>query len=252
VFPVFHCCQEIPCNPCTAACPQGAIFINPEDIRHLPDYIAPQLGTVCTACEKCVNICPGLAITLVDLRPSRSVEVGDDEALVTIAYEFCDGRELQNGESVTVVDTAGSELGEVEVVRVRSGKATGRTRLVKVRASREMAVHIAGIRIQEEAAVEPLDQYVERLTDDLIVCRCERVTLAEIKAAIQAGVRDMNEIKALTRAGMGACGSKTCTALVRRAFTELGIPQDELTENVIRPLFVEVPLGIFAGAVSEK
>jgi NAD(P)H-nitrite reductase large subunit len=92
---------------------------------------------------------------------------------------------------------------------------------------------------------------VDRLTDDMIVCRCERVTLAEIKAVIQSGVRDMNEIKALTRAGMGACGSKTCSDLIKRAFRELGVPPDEITENVQRPLFVEVPFGILAGVGGE-
>ena len=83
---------------------------------------------------------------------------------------------------------------------------------------------------------------------DTIICRCERVTLAEIKAVIQTGVRDMNEIKALTRAGMGACGGKTCNSLIKRAFSELGVPLEEVTDNVHRPLFVEVPLGVLAGA----
>jgi sarcosine oxidase subunit alpha len=116
-----------------------------------------------------------------------------------------------------------------------------------VRAPREMATRIAGIRVQEEWVSQPLEHHVERLTDDSIVCRCERVTLAEIKAVIQSGVRDVNEIKGLTRAGMGACGAKTCADLVQRAFRELGVPSDEVTEGVRRPLFVEVPLGVLAG-----
>ncbi|HET89855.1 MAG TPA: FAD-dependent oxidoreductase, partial [Chloroflexi bacterium] len=33
VFPVLHCAQEIPCNPCTSVCPQGAIVMEGEDIR---------------------------------------------------------------------------------------------------------------------------------------------------------------------------------------------------------------------------
>jgi Fe-S-cluster-containing hydrogenase component 2/bacterioferritin-associated ferredoxin len=250
VFPVLHCSQEIPCNPCTAVCPQGAIFVNEEDIRHTPSYIAQQLGTACTACEKCVNICPGLAITLVDMRPSRSVTLAENEVLVTIPYEF-DKKTLQVGERVTVVDTTGAVLGDVEVMRARSGRATDHTTLVKVRAPREIATRIAGIRIQSESVSEPLDPYVERLTDDLIICRCERVTLAEIKAAIRTGVRDMNEIKALTRAGMGACGSKTCAPLVKRVFAESAVPASEVRENVIRPLFVEIPLGLLAGEVGE-
>lgn len=245
VYPVLHCSQAIPCNPCTSVCSQGAIFINEEDIRQVPDYIAKKLGTTCIACEKCVTICPGLAITLVDLRKES------DHALVTIPYEF--GREsIQQGDWVIVTNTEGKALGKVEVVRVRSGKTTDRTVLIKVRAPRAIANQIAGIQVQEKEVSEPLDRYVERLTDDLIVCRCERVSLAEIKEVIRSGVRDMNEIKALTRAGMGACGGKTCSSLILRAFQELGVKPSEITPNVPRPLFVEIPLGLLARAQEEN
>lgn len=243
VFPVLHCSQEIPCNPCTSVCSQGAIFINEDDIRHVPDYIAEQLGTECIACEKCVNVCPGLAITLVDWRKDG------EHALVTIPYEF-DRGSIQKGDVVTVTDTAGHVLGEVEVARTRIGKATDRTVLVQVRAPREIATRVAGIVVQEAQVSEPLDHYVERLTDDMIVCRCERVSLAEIKAVIRSGVRDMNEIKGITRAGMGACGGKTCTDLIKRAFRELGVSPGQVTEHVHRPLFVEVPFGVLAGVVN--
>jgi sarcosine oxidase, subunit alpha len=241
VYPVIHCSQEIPCNPCTSVCAQGAIFIDDHDIRQVPDYIAKQLGKECIACEKCVTICPGLAITLVDTRKQT-----DDTALVTIPYEF--GRDaLLPGDWVTVTDTGGNALVSVEVVRTRLAKTTDRTMLVKVRAPQAIANKIAGIEVQNREVAAPLEQWVERLTDDLIVCRCERVSLAEIKAIIQGGVRDMNEIKAITRAGMGACGGKTCGSLIKRAFRELGVPMDEVTEGTIRPLFIEVALGTLAG-----
>lgn len=241
VYPVLHCSQEIPCNPCTSVCSQGAIHIDETDIRKVPDYIASQLGTQCIACEKCITICPGLAITLVDRRRQPA-----DTALVTIPYEF--GKEsLQVGDEVTVLDTTGTALGRVTVVRTRIAKNTDRTVLVKLRVPCQIANQVAGIEIQQPEISAPLEQYVERLTDDLIVCRCERISLAEIKAIIQSGVHDMNEIKALTRAGMGACGGKTCSSLIKRAFRELGIPISEVTENVLRPLFVEVPFGILAG-----
>lgn len=241
VYPVIHCSQEIPCNPCTSVCSQGAIFIDEHDIRHVPDYIAKQIGKECIACEKCVTICPGLAITLVDMRKQS-----DETALVTIPYEF--GREsLHAGDLVTVTDTGGNALGQVEVVRTRIAKTTDRTMLVKVRASQAIAQKIAGIEVQNREIAAPLEAWVERLTDDLIVCRCERVSLADIKAIIQGGVRDMNEIKAIARAGMGACGGKTCGSLIKRAFRELGVPMAEVTDGTVRPLFVEVPLGVLAG-----
>jgi sarcosine oxidase subunit alpha len=60
----------------------------------------------------------------------------------------------------------------------------------------------------------------------------------------------MNTIKAVTRAGMGACGGKTCTNLIKRLFREEGVPLEQVTENTRRPLFAEVELGAFAGVVT--
>jgi sarcosine oxidase subunit alpha len=252
VMPILHCNQEIPCNPCTSICPQGNIYIDPNDIRQVPQYIAERTGKACTGCNKCVAICPGLAITLVDSRERamRAAGCNADEVVVSIPFEF--GREaLKKGDLVTVLDTGGAVLGDVPVVRTQMGKATDRTMIVQVRAPRDYARRIAGILVQEPDVSAPMEGYTERLQDDTIVCRCERVTLREIKEAIQSGSRDVNEIKALTRAGMGACGGKTCQALIMRAFRELGISLEEVTPHVQRPLFVEVPLGVFAGVTED-
>ena len=74
-----------------------------------------------------------------------------------------------------------------------------------------------------------------------------KLSCVEIKAAIRRGVRDINQLKALTRVGMGACGSKTCRPMIWRIFQEEGIDLGTVTDRVDRPLFVEVPLGILAG-----
>ncbi len=239
VFPVIHCSQEIPCNPCTSVCPQGCIVIEGDDIRGLPEYV----GEGCTGCAQCVAICPGLAVTLVDYRKNP------EHPIVTIPYEF-PPETIHEGDAVTVLDTEGVVLGQVEVAKVQTPKFANRACLVRVRAPREIARHIAGIRVQEEAVGEPLARAVERMANDEIVCRCERVTAGEIRALIRSGVRDMNHIKAVTRAGMGACGSKTCTNLIKQLFRAEGIPLEQVTENTQRPLFVEVPLGAFAGVVT--
>ncbi|MFZ5919259.1 MAG: FAD-dependent oxidoreductase [Chloroflexota bacterium] len=241
VVPVFHCSQEIPCNPCTAVCPQGLIHIDENDIRRLPEFIGEQVGKACVGCEKCVTICPGLAITLVDYRQDV------DAPTVTIAYEFL-RESIHVGDVVTVLDAGGQTLGNVEVTGVRAIKAFDRTLAVRVSAPRAYAGRIAGIRVQEQQVAEPMDHYVERLTDDTIVCRCERVTAGELRALIRQGYRDINEIKAVSRAGMGACGAKTCTALIHRLFRDEGIPLDEVVDQAHRPVFVEVPLGVFAGS----
>ncbi len=92
-----------------------------------------------------------------------------------------------------------------------------------------------------------MERYVERTADDTIVCRCERVTAGEIRALIREGERDINQIKAVTRAGMGSCGAKTCTALIHRLFREEGVADADVVDQPKRPLFMEVSLGIFAG-----
>jgi sarcosine oxidase subunit alpha len=243
VMPVFHCAQEIPCNPCTAVCPQGLIQIDPADIRELPSFIGEEIGKTCIGCEKCVTICPGLAVTLVDY---RKAEPG--YAIVTLAYEFLQDS-IEEGDVVTVLDAEGQVLGNVEVLKVRAVKAFDRTIAVRLKAPRAYAKRIAGIQVQEQWVTEPMDHHVERLTDDMVVCRCERVTAGEIRALIRQGYRDINEIKAVSRAGMGACGAKTCTGLIHRLFREEGIPLDEVVDQSVRPLFMEVPLAAFAGAM---
>jgi NADPH-dependent 2,4-dienoyl-CoA reductase/sulfur reductase-like enzyme/Fe-S-cluster-containing hydrogenase component 2/bacterioferritin-associated ferredoxin len=238
VYPVFHCSQEIPCNPCTSICPHHAIRIEGEDLMGLPEFVGDQ----CDACEKCVAICPGLAVTLVDFRK------GQEYATVTVPYEFT-SKSIAKGDVVTVLDTEGGILGNVEVTRVRDVKTSDRCLLVRLKAPRDIARRVAGIRVQEPWVTEPGERLVPIMDDDMIVCRCERVTAGEIRELIRSGVRDMNELKAITRAGMGACGGKTCPSLIKRLFREEGVPENQITDLTRRPLIMEVALGAFAGVV---
>jgi ferredoxin len=243
VTPVIHCTQEIPCNPCASICPNGLIYIDHHDIRGVPTF----LGTnhCCQYCEQCVAGCPGLAITLVDYRTNK------DYPIVSIPYEF--NREtLKKNDTIEVLDTEGQPLEKHEILGIHAIPSSDRTLIVEVQAPKEYARRIAGVRIQDPAVTLPLDQYVQHIEDDTIICRCERVTAGEIRTLIRAGYRDINEIKSVSRAGMGACGSKTCSALILRMFREEGITIDEIVEQTRRPLFMEVPLGVFGGFKPEE
>jgi NADPH-dependent 2,4-dienoyl-CoA reductase/sulfur reductase-like enzyme/Pyruvate/2-oxoacid:ferredoxin oxidoreductase delta subunit/bacterioferritin-associated ferredoxin len=240
VFPVFHCSQEIPCNPCTSICPKGAIKIEGDDILGVPTFDE----SACIACEQCVAICPGLAVTLVDYRKKDA-----EGLLVSIPYEFPKSR-IKEGDMVTVLDTLGVVLGHVPVVKVRAPKFADHALLVKVKAPPEIAKRIAGIQVQERWVSEAMEENVQRIGDDDVVCRCERVTAGQIRQLIREGVRDLNHLKALTRAGMGACGGKTCPTLISRIFREEGVPLQQVTPLTQRPVFMEVPLGAFAGVVT--
>jgi len=237
VFPVFHCYQEVPCNPCTSACPIGAIHTEDDTITGLP-YRDDQKE--CTGCLNCVAICPGLAITLVDYRKDKNFPT------VSLPYEVR-REKVAEGQRVAITDKDGAILGRFLVEKIRSRKNYPGTILVQVKMGKKLAQRAAGIRYQEKQ-IEPSTIYEkEPLPNQAIVCRCERVSAGEIRKAIRDGIRDMNQLKALNRAGMGACGSKTCRPMIWRIFQEEGIDLGDVTDRIDRPLFVEVPIGTLAG-----
>ena len=94
--------------------------------------------------------------------------------------------------------------------------------------------------------------YLNKLEDDTYICRCERVTVGEIRQLIRNGERDINQIKALTKLSMGACGGKTCLKLINNIFREEDVDNSEITETVIRPVFVEIPLETLAGMTKKE
>jgi glycerol-3-phosphate dehydrogenase len=65
-----------------------------------------------------------------------------------------------------------------------------------------------------------------------IICRCEKVTEAEIVDAIHRGipVKTTDAIKRRTRAGMGPCQGNSCQCRVKKIIArELNIPEDAVT-----------------------
>jgi NADPH-dependent 2,4-dienoyl-CoA reductase/sulfur reductase-like enzyme/ferredoxin len=139
VFPIMHCRQEIPCDPCASVCPYGLIQIDSVNIRSLPQYSARD-DKNCIACERCVAICPGLAITVVDVRK------GEQQTLVSIPLEFSEDY-IHVGDMVPIADIDGRILGEFPVMRVRSLRQYAHTLVVQVQLPAEIATKAAGIQL---------------------------------------------------------------------------------------------------------
>ena len=57
-------------------------------------------------------------------------------------------------------------------------------------------------------------ELIKTITSETIVCRCEDVCRSEIDEAISSGARDMNQLKAWTRCGMGPCQGRTCSEAI--------------------------------------
>lgn len=114
---VIECVQEIPCNPCEAACKSGAIKIGAQ-ITDLPVLASDK----CNGCGLCVPGCPGLAIVIVD--KSRD----DGRAVIEFPFEYLPLPE--KGQKVTAASRLGQELCQGEVLSVKKVKAFGGTTVV--------------------------------------------------------------------------------------------------------------------------
>jgi NADPH-dependent 2,4-dienoyl-CoA reductase/sulfur reductase-like enzyme len=85
-------------------------------------------------------------------------------------------------------------------------------------------------------------------TDDTILCRCEEITLGEIKASLVGGVTDMNEVKRATRLGMGSCQGRMCgPALQEIIARECGVSPADIRPLNPRPPIKPVPITAMAG-----
>lgn len=240
IFPVLHCTQEIPCNPCMTICPKDLIGTSGHPIMGLPEFHGE-----CIGCEKCVAVCPGLAVTLVDFRNSS------DRPIVTVPFELGEWL-LEEGMEMTVTGWEGDILGKAVLTGWKYAAGFPKTLLLKLETPASIACRTAGVVVQDPDEIKPLPIPLEvPLPDTAVICRCERVTAGEIREHIRAGIRDMNHLKALTRAGFGACGGKTCSTLIERICGEEGIPREEITPFSDRPLFAETQLGWFAGKDSD-
>jgi len=243
VYPVLHCTQEIPCDPCTHLCPLSLINIDASDIRKLPTFQeAPEM---CTGCANCVIGCPGLAITLVDYRSDKNLPT------VSIPCEF-NYENLKVGEKVALIDTEGEFVVNSTVKEIVQRKGFQFTRLIKVDVDAKNAEKVAGFRLRTSQSINELYFPAQSINNATIVCRCERVSAGEIRDLIHKGYRDLNEIKTITRAGMGSCGGKTCQALIMQIMKQEGVPLNSVTLQTTRPLFIEVPFKYFAGVSSKK
>lgn len=78
---------------------------------------------------------------------------------------------------------------------------------------------------------------------DIIICRCEDVSLYDLHKAFEEGYTTIEDLKRILRVGMGPCQGNTCMLLVQRELAKfLNKPLKEITSHKIRPLITGVKL----------
>lgn len=79
--------------------------------------------------------------------------------------------------------------------------------------------------------------------DKTVICRCENITVGDLRKVVKEGVRELNEVKIVTRSGMGPCQGRMCgPALSEVIAAELDLSPDETGLLNIRPPLKPVPL----------
>lgn len=236
LYPVIFCDQEIPCNPCIDVCPHHSIVIPEKTIMGRPRF-----KEKCVGCLRCVAICPGLAITLVDKRYDKTKQ----KALVVVPWEMPKGI-ISGDDVITTTGMHGEVIGKGKVVKIQSLQWQNKRSHVFIEVPYDDADRVAGILLQKPRFTQTVSDQSPKMDDEVIVCRCERVTKKEIIDYIKkTGTRDVNAVKAALRVGMGPCNGKTCTSLIYSIFKELNIALDEVKPPVDRPFTQEVCLDSF-------
>ena len=93
-------------------------------------------------------------------------------------------------------------------------------------------------------------ELIQTITSKTIVCRCEDVCRSEIDDAIESGARDINQLKAWTRCGMGPCQGRTCSETIE-ALLALKLGSRELAgqwtgRTPFRPIPIDQIIGEYS------
>ncbi|MBR1834122.1 MAG: FAD-dependent oxidoreductase [Bacteroidales bacterium] len=203
-FVQLDCLYGFACNPCSFSCPQGAISKPTTSSTPRVDY------DKCIGCMQCVTSCPGLAIFGYDMQKQT--------CFLPIEYEVAEGAE------VFLVDNNGAKVGEGVIEKiVRKPNKTNLAR-VKVTVGSEKITDIKGFiakdRYPDPLALKPLVP----VESETYVCHCEDIKLDRVLRVIgNRKTISVDELKHITRLGMGPCRGKRCIPRARQILRSYGI-----------------------------
>jgi len=96
---------------------------------------------------------------------------------------------------------------------------------------------------------EQVERQIRDLADEVPVCRCEEVTLGDVRRAIAEGFDTPAGVKKATRCGMGICQGSTCKTVLLDVLAALtGRPLSQIPLPSVRMPVKPICLGTLAGA----
>ena len=204
-FVIADCLYGFACNPCSFSCKQGAITKSSTSVTPVIDY------DKCIGCMECVAQCPGLAI--FGYRQDRS------QLFLPLEFNLPEG-----AKEVFLVDDNGKKVGTGEIERVIPKPNKTNIAVIKATSLDGPITDARGF-ILKENYPEPL-QMVPCDADgaETYVCHCEDVSLKEILEALKGRKRiTAQELKHVTRLGMGPCRGSRCLPRAKQILRSRGI-----------------------------
>ncbi|QKG79241.1 FAD-dependent oxidoreductase [Tenuifilum thalassicum] len=205
-FVQIDCLYGFACNPCTFACPHGAITKNSTSTVPHIDF------EKCVGCLDCVYQCPGLAIF--------GYNYAKDWLFLPIEYE------VKEGSDVYLVDNNGNILGDGVIEKIlRKPNKTNVARVKSLSLHGDDLLSARGFIVKSKYP-EPLQikSYEYKPEEKIYVCHCDDVSLDEILETIgERKFISADEIKHTTRLGMGACRGKRCIKRLKTTLAPMGI-----------------------------
>ena len=231
-FVQTDCLYGFACNPCSFSCPQNAISKPSTSSTPTVDY------NKCIGCMQCVSSCPGLAIFGYDL-PKNT-------CFLPIEYE------AQEGAAVYLVDNNGTKIGEGCIEKIL--KKANKTNVARVKCGKMDAelTDVKGFIVKEKYPAPLQMKPVCEVEGETYVCHCEDIKLDKVLEVIgERKTLSVDELKHITRLGMGPCRGKRCIPRARQMLKSYGI---ELVGDASprAPLSNQVTLGdLYNGKTKE-
>ena len=196
-FVQLDCLYGFACNPCSFSCPQGAITKPTTGSTPTVDY------DKCIGCMQCVTNCPGLAIFGYDMQ----------KGICFLPIEY----KVDEGADVYLVDNNGTKVGEGVVEKIIANPNKTNLARVKVTQGGEPITDVKGF-ILKERYPEPLAMKpVHEVESETYVCHCEDIKLDRVLRVIgNRKTISVDELKHITRLGMGPCRGKRCIPRARQ------------------------------------
>lgn len=199
----------------------GFGFVPNTELTHLAGcrhHHAPELGGW-------VPVRDGLMQTMIP----GIFAVGDGAGIGGVLMAVEEGRIA----GITAAEHAGA-ISADEAAGRRAGPLDRLRSLAEVRAA-----------LGEASQIKP--GLLELASPETLACRCEEVTYAEVRAAVDGGAKDLQSVKLLTRLGMGPCQGRNCAPHVGMHLCRAtGRTPEEVGQINPRPPTKPVTLGALA------